>query len=105
MRPSAVTPRARPTGLRTPPQPASAAPYFLPPPRRPQGHAARRSDVQYAQRVALTGIVDRQSGQAFVVGTGSGAGGWRLSRFTPRTSRKTTKATIRKLMSVFTNAP
>lgn len=63
------------------------------------------SAVQYAQRVALIAIVEKQCGHSLVVGSGGGASSSLLSLFTPRTSKKTEKATMRKLVTVFKKMP
>lgn len=63
------------------------------------------SEVQNAQRVALMGIVEKQCGQSFVVGSSGGASSSRLSLLMPRMVRKTAKATMTKLMIVFMNIP
>jgi hypothetical protein len=65
------------------------------------GHAAR-SDVQFGQRTAPSGIVNRQYGQGFVVGAASGP---RCMRLTWRTTRKMTKATMTKSMIVLMKIP
>src|SRR5581483_12527190 len=67
------------------------------------GHAARSSAVHCGHRVARNGIVDVQYGHSFVVGD-AGAGAL-FSRLIWRTSMKTTKETITKLITVFTNMP
>jgi hypothetical protein len=59
--------------------------------------------VQCGQRVALIGIVIAQAGQSFVTGSALGPG--RFSLLIPRTSRKTAKATIKKLMNRVTKFP
>lgn len=58
--------------------------------------------MQCAQRVALSGIVDRQSGQSFVVGESSC---FDFILLTALTIRKTTRATIRKLTTSFIKEP
>jgi hypothetical protein len=60
-------------------------------------HAACKSAQHPAQRVALSGMVERQCGQSLVVGASSAAC-LLLSRLTARTMRKMTKAMIRKVM-------
>src|SRR5919201_632280 len=62
-------------------------------------YAACKSTVQCAQRVALMGMVDKQYGQSLVVGSPDGVSCLLLSRLTPFTSKKMTKAMMRKLMT------
>lgn len=63
-------------------------------------HAVSRCDVQYeAQRVAFSGMLDRQNGQSFVVGAAGGAGF--CMGMTRRTTMNTANAMIRKLITVF----
>src|SRR4051794_20207893 len=50
---------------------------------------AARSDVQFGHRVAASGIVIAQNGQAFVFGVAGG--GCRYSRLTARTRRNTAR--------------
>lgn len=61
--------------------------------------------VQWAQRVAPSGIADRQYGQSFVIGAAGGAASWLLTRLTNLTMRKTVKAMITKLITSLMNAP
>ena len=61
------------------------------------------SDVQFGQRVALMGIAVKQNEHSFV--EGSGAGGSFLTLFTFFITRKTEKATMRKLIMVLINTP
>src|SRR5690606_610274 len=63
------------------------------------------SDVQWAQRVALRGIADRQKGQSLVVGSGAGASFSRCRRLIALISRNTAKATMMKLTRAFMNRP
>jgi len=59
--------------------------------------------VQFGQRVALIGMVVKQCGHSFVVGSaGAGCG---FIRFIVRTIRKMTKATMMKSMMVVRKMP
>ena len=69
-----------------------------------RAHVRFNSLVQWAQRVAPSGIADRQYGQSFVAG-GAGGASWLLTRLTNLTMRKTVKATITKLITSLMNAP
>src|SRR4030067_2639342 len=71
----------------------------------PVGYAALRSDVQWPHFFAWIGIVDRQCGQSFVVGTASGASSFFLRLLMPRTTKKMANAMMRKFTIVFTNIP
>jgi hypothetical protein len=51
------------------------------------------------------GMVERQKGHSFVVGTGGGAACCRTSLLTFRMSRKTANATMRKVMMVLMKNP
>ena len=68
-----------------------------------RARANQTSDVQWAQRVALTGIVDKQRGQSFVVAGPAGVGLFIL--FMALTSRKMQNATMTKSMIVLTKEP
>lgn len=59
--------------------------------------------MQFGQRFAGIGIAVKQKGQSFVVGF-AGAGAL-CSLEAARTTMKMTKATIRKLITVFKNCP
>jgi hypothetical protein len=50
-------------------------------------------------------MVEKQKGHSLVVGAAGGASCCRLIAFIPRTSRKTAKATIRKLMIALKKSP
>jgi len=63
------------------------------------------SEVQCGQRVALIGMLNRQYGQSLAVGSAGGASSFLLSMLICRMRRNTAKATMMKLMSVFTNTP
>ena len=73
--------------------------------RSPILYGTFNSEVQYAHRVALTGIVDRQWGHPFVVGSAAGASLSRLSLFILRMRRNRAKAIIRNEMMVLTKTP
>jgi len=64
------------------------------------------SEVQYGQRVALIGMLDRQYGHSLVVGAGGGASSfpW-LMRLTRRTTKKITRDTIRKSRTLLIKIP
>src|SRR5207253_5894949 len=62
------------------------------------GRGAAMSDVQCGQRRAFAGIAVAQCGHSRVGGAG---GGGPLRRLTWRTTRKTAKAMITRLMTVF----
>jgi len=62
----------------------------------PCGHFS--SDVQWAQRVALIGMADKQCGQSLVVGAGADAGFF--IAFIWRMSKKSTNAMIKKFRIV-----
>ena len=64
-----------------------------------------RPEVQWGHFVALIGIDEKQYGQSFEVGTAGGAASCLLSLFIAFTSKKTAKATIRKVMTVLRNTP
>ena len=59
--------------------------------------------MQDGQRDAFNGIVEKQNGHSFVFGTT--AEGLALKRLICRTSKKTTKATIRKSITLLINSP
>ncbi len=61
--------------------------------------------VQCGQRLAASGMFMAHCGQGFSVGAAAGAGCSRLSVFMPRTTKKSTKATIVKLMTVLRKRP
>jgi hypothetical protein len=61
--------------------------------------------VQNAQRFALIGTAERQCGHSFVVGAAGAGSSFLFRRFTFRMSRKTAKATMRKLMIVLMKTP
>lgn len=71
------------------------------------GYAVGNAEVQFGQRVALSGILDTQKGQSFVVGAAGafGASARRRILLIARISRKTTKATIKKVMMLLMKAP
>src|SRR5213593_1176515 len=76
------------------------------PPRSAHFHssyafAAASSDVQCAQRTALSGTLIAQYGHSRVVV----AAGFAVQRFTCRISRNTANATIRKFSTVLMNIP
>lgn len=62
-------------------------------------------DVQCGQRVAFSGIVDPQYWHSLADGGGGPASSFRRKALMPLISRKTAKATIRKLMTAFTKMP
>src|SRR5205823_6339287 len=62
-------------------------------------------DVQCPQRVALFGIVARQYGHSFWVGSPGRGGAGDSSRLIWRISRKSTKATITKSRTLLKNTP
>ena len=63
--------------------------------------AGLNSDVHCGQRVAFKGMLIVHRGQSLVDGAGAGL----LNRFACFTSRKIANATIKKLITVFKNAP
>ncbi len=63
------------------------------------------SEVQCGQHVALIGMLNRQYGQSLAVSPAGGASSFLLSLLICRIRRNTAKATMMKLMSVFTNTP
>lgn len=63
------------------------------------------SEVQCGQRVALIGMFNRQYGYSLVVGSAGRSCSFSLSLLIWRMRRNTTKATMTKLMIVFTNTP
>src|SRR2546428_6357477 len=68
--------------------------------------AAFKSEVQWAHRIALGGMLDRQKGHSLAVA--AGAGGGASARFIPliaRVKRKITKATMRKSIQVLIKDP
>ena len=83
--------------------------------RRETGHDYRpseRSEVQWAHRIALTGISDRQYGHSFVEGADAhGASSSMAAAAVARrvlihlTIRKSEKATTRKSITLFMNSP
>ena len=63
------------------------------------------SDVQFGQRVAMTGIVEKQYVHSLVVGTAGGTASARFSLFMVRMRRNTENATTMKLMMWLTKRP
>ena len=61
--------------------------------------------MQCGQRVALIGIDERQYGHSLTTGAAAGFSSPRRILFTARTIRKTTKATIRKLITALKKRP
>jgi len=57
------------------------------------------SEVQLGHRVALIAMVLKQKGHSLVVGSAGGTASFRCRLLIPLISRKTAKATIKKLMT------
>ena len=66
--------------------------------------AGLNSDVQLGQRVALSGMAEKQNGQSLVV-VSAGRASLRLRWFMVFTSRNTQKTTITKLTTLLMNRP
>ena len=64
-----------------------------------------KSEVQKAQRVAFTGIVDKQNGHSLVVTSSTGSSFFLFNRLTLFMTMNTANATMTKLIIVFMNMP